>query len=79
MRLAFYGVDQWGRPNFPPFDKLWIDEGGYKGFLWRCDENKFYFNDIPERPENHYNALSQMAFKEKKFAPLTCLKSNGLQ
>ncbi len=61
MSLAFYGLDQWGKPNFPPFSKFWVDEGGYKGFLWRMDENKFYFNDIPEPAINYHKALSQMA------------------
>lgn len=66
MNLAFYGLDKWGRPNMPPFNKMWVEDGGYKGFLWRMDENKFYFNDIPTQAENYYYALTRMAFEKKE-------------
>jgi hypothetical protein len=66
MDLSYFGFDKYGRPDIPPFHKLWYEDGGYKGFIWRLDRQRFYFNDIPTEADNHWWALSDLAFGGKK-------------
>jgi hypothetical protein len=62
----FFGLDQYARPAIPPFSKIWFEDGGYKGFIWRLDRQRFYFNDIATSADSYWNTLSELAFKVVK-------------
>lgn len=66
MIKDFFGLDKWGRPNWPPFNKIWYENGGYKGYIWRFDNQRFYFNDIPVDASDYWGTLSELAFGNSK-------------
>ena len=66
MTHDFFGLDQYGRIAIPPFSKIWFEDGGYKGFIWRLDNQRFYFNDIPVDGDAYWGTLSKLAFGRNK-------------
>lgn len=61
-RARYFGLDKYGRPNLPPMYKLWTEDGGYKGYLYDFQKNRFYFNDIPSSANGYWETLAQMAY-----------------
>ena len=55
----FWGLDKYGRPAVPQ-EKFWVDEGGYKGYIYSLENNTIYFNDIPS--DNPWYPLTSMAY-----------------
>lgn len=66
MTYDFFGLDEVGRPYMPPFHKLWFEDGGYKGYIWRFDNKRFYFNDIPVKADAYWGTLYELAFGGKQ-------------
>lgn len=62
MSADFFGLDKYGRPNLPPFNKIWFEDGGYKGFIYRLDKERFYFNNIPVPAESYWETLTGLAY-----------------
>ena len=66
MNEAYFGLDKYGRPNLPPFNKVWYEDGGYKGYIWSLEKQRFYFNDIPVEAGAYWSTLTELAFGRKK-------------